>query len=100
MHMKDVLHFSDTYDKHLHCRICPLAKQRRLAFPSLNNVATHVFDIVHSDTWGPFATKSHAGFSYFLTIVDDCSRYTWVYLMQHKSEALHIIPRFFKLIET
>lgn len=49
---------------------------------------------------GPFQTPTHVGCSYFVTLVDDRSRYTWVYLIKHKSDVLLIILRFFKLIET
>lgn len=85
---------------HEHCRICSLAKQKRLSFPFVNHVSEHTFDLVHCDVWGPFSTKTHVGHSYFLTLVDDCSRYTWVYLLKHKNEVLHVIPHFFKMIET
>lgn len=43
---------------------------------------------------------TYAGYCFFLTIVDDFSRYTWVYLMKRKADALHIIPKFFKLVQT
>ena len=58
------------------CHICLLAKQRRLPFPSLNNTAGNTFDLVHCNIWYPFKTLTHAGYSYFATIVDDKSRYT------------------------
>ena len=66
----------------------------------MNNVADNTFDLVHCDIWGPIKTPTHARYSYFITLVDDKSRYTWVYLLKNKNDALQIIPRFFKLIET
>lgn len=82
------------------CHICPLAKQRRLNFPANNHRSEHIFDLVHADIWGPFKTATHAGYTHFLTIVDDFSRYTWVYLLRNKSDVVHIIPRYFQLVET
>lgn len=38
--------------------------------------------------------------SYFLTVVDDDTRYTWTFLMKNKSDALKIIPRFFAYVDT
>lgn len=93
--MRSVLGFSNSSKPP--CHVCPLAKQRRLSFPFNNNVASSPFDLIHCDAWGPFKTN---GFRYFLTIVDDCSRYTWTYLMRAKSDALIIIHCFFKLVET
>ena len=40
------------------------------------------------------------GFRYFLTIIDDCSRATWIYLLRNKPDVKEIIPRFFALIHT
>jgi len=38
------------------------------------------------DIWGPLNVHSLHGYKYFLTIVDDYSRYTWIHLMKSKSE--------------
>ncbi|CAE5963143.1 unnamed protein product [Arabidopsis arenosa] len=83
-----------------HCKTCHLAKQRRLSFPSLNNVSKNPFDLVHLDVWGPFSVVSTEGFRYFLTLVDDCSRVTWVYLLKSKSDVLTVFPSFLNLVET
>lgn len=82
------------------CHICPFAKQRRLSFPFNNHVAASTFDLVHCEIWGLFKEITHASFRYFMTIVDNCLRYTWTFLMRAKSKALSLVPRFFKLVET
>ena len=69
------------------CTVCPLAKQKRLPFISNNNLSSSPFDLLHVDIWGPYHVPTVEGFKYFLTLVDDCSRTTWVYLMKLKSEA-------------
>ena len=63
------------------CSICPLAKQHRLPFPHSTSTTKQPFDLIHCDIWGPFSTKSITGSSYFLTIVDDHSRFTWIHLL-------------------
>lgn len=83
----------------VHCSICQKAKQKRLSFPSKNNKSEHAFELLHIDTWGPFATPTVEGFRYFLTIVDDFSQATWVYLMKTKNEVLHIFPGFITMVE-
>ena len=82
------------------CTVCPLAKQKRLPFPNENNICSSIFDLVHCDIWGPFSVPSINGFKYFLTIVDDCSRGTWVYLLKFKSDARTVIQSFFSFVET
>lgn len=52
------------------------------------------------DIWGPIGTESIQGRHYFLTIVDDYSRYTWVYLLKCKSDTRTCIAHFFNLVST
>ncbi|CAN1297126.1 Retrovirus-related Pol polyprotein from transposon RE2 [Linum perenne] len=61
-----------------HCRVRPLAKQHKLKFPCSTSHANEVFDLIHVDIWGPYSVPTIDGHRYFLTIVDDCSRFTWV----------------------
>ncbi|GBN19276.1 Copia protein [Araneus ventricosus] len=50
--------------------------------------ATHPLDLVHSDLCGPMPTQSVSGKCYFLTFVDDYSRYSMIYLLSKKDEVL------------
>ena len=51
------------------------------------------------DIWGPFSKSSIHGHRYFLTILDDFSRYTWVVLLKSKSEVKTHVQNFINLIE-
>ena len=73
-------------NKTAYCDICPIAKQKRLPFFSSTHVSNLPFDLIHCDLWGPLSTLTIDGYKYFLTIVDDFSRCTWIYLMKTKSE--------------
>lgn len=86
-------------DKCASCEICLRAKQSRGEFMSSNNTASSVFEKIHCDLWGPYKTPSFCGARYFLTIVDDYSRSTWVYLLQNKSEVGQTLRNFFALIQ-
>lgn len=57
--------------------------------------STFCFELIHFDVWGPYAIPTHSGARYFLTVVDDFSRNTWVYLMNHKVEVNSLIRHFF-----
>lgn len=82
------------------CLICPLAKQTRSQFP-LSSINTHApFEIIHVDTWGGYHVPTITGARYFLTIVDDYTRCTWVYLMHHKSDTHQYLTTFINLVET
>lgn len=81
------------------CQICPAVKQTRLPFSHSCIKTNSVFELVHLDIWGPYNTKSSSGCTYFLTIVDDFSRFTWVHLLQHKSDAAGILSKFVSYVE-
>lgn len=99
--MKDQLHCDvSTFNKNDPCYICPLAKQRRLPFISHNHLSSYPFDLVHCDIWGPYHVAAHSGHIYFLTLVDDCTRFTWVFLLKHKSDVSTVIPCFFHMVNS
>lgn len=98
--IKDVLHFHPTSDGSKHCTVCPLSKQKRLPFPFNNHISENSFELVHIDIWGPFSQISVEGFKYFLTIVDDHTRFTWVYMLRNKSEVAEIFPNFHRMVST
>ncbi|XP_048635048.1 uncharacterized protein LOC125608656 [Brassica napus] len=76
------------------CPVCPLAKQRRLPFVFHNHISSFPFDLVHMDVWGPFSVESTEGYRYFLTLVDDCTRVTWIYFLKNKSDVSKVFPAF------
>ena len=82
------------------CQICPLAKQRRLAYVSNNSLSLHPYDLVHLDVWGPFHTEYAESYRYFFSLVDDCTRMTWVYMMKNKNDVLTIFSSFLTLVST
>jgi Reverse transcriptase (RNA-dependent DNA polymerase)/gag-polypeptide of LTR copia-type/Integrase core domain/GAG-pre-integrase domain/Retrotransposon gag protein len=84
----------------LFCDVCHRSKQTRNIFPLSINKASSIFDLVHCDIWGGYNTTSNSGAHYFLTIVDDHSRATWVYLMKFKSDAYTYLVSFCAMVRT
>ena len=82
------------------CPICPLAKQSRLPFGTSAISSTKPFEIIHCDIWGRYRHPFLFGAHYFLTIVDDYTRFTWIFLMRHKDEAQSLLKRFFSYVFT
>ncbi|KAK8682686.1 hypothetical protein V6N13_055065 [Hibiscus sabdariffa] len=56
--------------------------------------ASDLLGLIHSDVCGPMNTQARGGFQYFITFTDDFSRYGYIYLMRHKSEALEKFKEF------
>ena len=44
-------------------------------------------DLVHADCWGPLKVPSLGEARYSLSVINDYSRKTWVFMMKQKSEA-------------
>ena len=85
---------------HFQCNVCPQAKQTRLLFHKNQISSKSAFSLIHCDIWGPFSISSTQGARYFLTIVDDFSRCTWLYLMQSKCQTFKFIQFFYNFILT
>lgn len=61
------------------CSTCQMSKSCRLPFISSNKINTSPFEKVHCDLWGPAPILSCQGFKYYASLVDDYSRYTWIF---------------------
>jgi len=82
------------------CVSCHLGKQTHLSFNKSESFSFAPFDLVHFDIWGPAPILTKGGFRHFVLFVDDCSRYTWIYLLQHWSELTNIYQNFHKMVQT
>ncbi|KAL0320493.1 UNVERIFIED_CONTAM: Retrovirus-related Pol polyprotein from transposon RE2 [Sesamum radiatum] len=82
------------------CHTCPLAKQQRLPFLISATHSMHIFELLHVDIWGPYNQFSFSGCTYLLTVVDDFSRATWVFLMRYKSQSVSTLQHFYSMVLT
>jgi len=81
------------------CFVCLYAKQTRLTFPSSSIKSCTNFDLIHVDLWGPYNTSIFDGNKYFLTIVDDFSRMTWLFLLKHKFDVCVALKIFLQYVK-
>ena len=65
---------------------CLEGKMKKRPFSAKGNRAQEPLELIHSDVCGPMTTQARGGYEYFVTFVDDYSRYGYIYLMQHKSK--------------
>lgn len=71
-----------------------MAKQSRLIFPISNSSTASRFYLLHVDVWGPYKVPTYDRKSYFVTVVDDYSIYTWVCLVQSKYQVIVVLRNF------
>ena len=70
------------------CHGCALGKSKRSPFPKKSeHKSTHPLQLVHSDVCGPMHVTSLGGSRYFVTFIDDFSRFVTAYIMKSKDEA-------------
>lgn len=55
--------------------------------------------MIHSDVCGPFRIANPGNYKYFLTFIDDYSRYTQVYLLRLKTEVFTRFREYKALVE-
>jgi len=92
--------FNSSKDKHEVCEICFRAKQTHERFSVSYNKAEYISELIHCDIWGPYKEPFSSGAHYFLTIVDDASRVTWVYLMHEKNDTSQRLKSFIIMAHT
>lgn len=69
------------------CDSCIAGKQTRMPFSAREGRrSSRVLELVHSDVCGPVSPVSIDGENYFVTFIDDWSRFTVVYLMNSKDQ--------------
>uniref|UniRef100_A0A2N9IQ42 Integrase catalytic domain-containing protein n=1 Tax=Fagus sylvatica TaxID=28930 RepID=A0A2N9IQ42_FAGSY len=80
------------------CEPCLAGKACRKPFGKAVR-ATQPLELIHSDIYGPMNVKARHGASYFLTFIDDYTRYGYVQLIAHRYEALDCFKRFVAEVE-
>ena len=93
-----ILNSQDQFDRN--CEGCAMGKQHRQPFPKKSqHESTQPLEIIHSDVCGPMNVNSVGGSRYFVTFIDDYSRFTSVYFMKNKNEVLDKFKEFVELGE-
>ena len=83
------LNFSDFGD----CINCIKGKQTNFRKYEANR-CSEVLELIHTDICGPFPTATRNGHRYFISFIDDYSRYGYIYLIKEKAQALDMFKCF------
>ena len=76
------------------CESCLREKIAKLSFVGHGKRTTKLLVLIHTDVCGPFDVLASGSYTYFITFIDDLSRYEYVYLMKHKFEAFQKFKKF------
>lgn len=80
------------------CDAFQRAKSHQLSYSNSVHVTSSPLELVHIDVWG-LAQVSSGGFRYYVSFLDDYSRYTWIYLVKHKYDVEQVFYNFQKHVE-
>ena len=81
------------------CEPCLIGKMTKTPFSGTMGWATDLLGIIHTDVCGLMSVEARGGYHYFLTFIDDLSRYGYIYLMKYKSETFEKLKEFQSEVE-
>uniref|UniRef100_A0AAV1TEK7 Integrase catalytic domain-containing protein n=1 Tax=Peronospora matthiolae TaxID=2874970 RepID=A0AAV1TEK7_9STRA len=83
------------------CKGCAPGMQTRTRFQSNTTARTSkLLEVIHSDVCGPMSMATYSGKRYFVTFIDDKSRYCVVYMLKGKSEVAAKFMEYAAMAET
>ena len=82
----------------LDCHACYCGKSHKLPFHASDHNSINAFDLVHADVWGPSPIASFTGFRYYILLIDDYTRYSWLIPIHLKSDVPEKINEFRRFV--
>jgi len=93
-----ILHDLDSFDFDT-CVDCVKGKLTTKVRNTGANKSDNVLELIHTDICGPITPTSTGGYRYFITFIDDYSRFGWIDLLQEKLSSLDAFKSFKAAIE-
>lgn len=90
---------SDSLKNNFSCKDCIKEKHVKDLFNVSKKRFSHHLKLVYLDLYGPMEEKSIEGNRYFLTFIDDFSRYIFVYILTHKNQVTETFLKFKNMAE-
>ncbi|GKB62114.1 retrovirus-related pol polyprotein from transposon TNT 1-94, partial [Tanacetum coccineum] len=89
-----------TFSKDKNCSACEKGKHHRASFKTKRSFSINKsLHLLHMDLFGPVKPQTISHNKYTLVIVDEYSRYTWVFCLKKKSDAADCIMSFIRKME-
>jgi len=82
------------------CSPCHQGKSHHFHFSSTPSISSNPLQLLFLDVWGPAPQNSINNKRFYLSVVDDFSKYTWLYPLETKSEVCATFLWFKQLVET
>lgn len=82
------------------CDVCLQGKMSVLPFPKKSERCTTKLELIHTDVWGPSRIESLGRARYFVTFIDDSTRWCEVRFIRNKSDVLQAFKEYKARVET
>lgn len=69
------------------CSHCQLAKSHYLPFKLIHVSVSKPLELIYSDVWGPASLSSTSGAHYYISILNDATKFLWLFPLKLKSDA-------------
>lgn len=76
-----------------------MGRSHKLPFLDSNTIYNQPLELIYSDIWGPSPIPSTNGSRYYIHFIDACTKFTWIYLIQYKSQAFSCFIHFKTMVE-
>lgn len=82
------------------CETCVYGKHAKSPFPRNKRPRSHrILELIHTDVCGPMSQPAWNGSWYFVSFVDDYSRASKIYCIEHKSDVLEKFIEYIVMVE-
>ncbi|KAH9779268.1 retrovirus-related pol polyprotein from transposon RE1 [Citrus sinensis] len=71
----------------------------KLHFPITETKTKNPLELLHTDLWGPSPTPSIQGYKYYVSFVDDFTRFTWIFPLKTKADTFQVFKIFKAQVE-
>jgi histone deacetylase 1/2 len=95
---KNKLPFVHEANKESICDTCQKGKSHQLRYPKSTSISSAPLELVFSDVRGPALTLVGKN-NFYVSFIDDYSKFMWIYLLHHKSEVFQRFHDFQSLVE-
>jgi len=90
--------FASDKNKGTVCDACQKGKSHQLPYPRSSSESSSPLELIYSDVWSPAPTSVGRN-NYYVSVIDDFGKFTWVYLLRKKSDIFQGFHEFQKLVE-
>lgn len=82
----------------LQYEVCEFAKNKHVLFLVSNKMSHFPFSLIHT-TWASTNVSNISSAKWFLTLIDNCTKVTWVLLLKQKSKVSSIFIMFALMVK-